>query len=140
MFLKAGDDLAAHSGVVVASFNCASVHSARFACMATGDVQAKVGLQFQFEDGTKAQVSQGEGHVFLHLPEKNEKNQSKEKEATLEQQEVSSRNQMRTRPFVSHSEPPAIGAGFHLQFLFFINATKTDERRVQIEHFSGGRS
>lgn len=42
------------------------------------DVHAKVGLQFQFEDGTKAQVSQGEGHVFLHLPEKNEKNQSKE--------------------------------------------------------------
>lgn len=70
------------------------------------DVHAKVGLQFRFEDGTKAQVSQGEGHVFLHLPEKNEKNQSKEKEATLEQQKVSSRNQMRTRPFVSHSEPP----------------------------------
>lgn len=44
-----------------------------------------VGLQFQFKDGTKAQVSQGERHVFLHLPEKNEKNESKEKEATLEQ-------------------------------------------------------
>lgn len=80
MFLKAGDDLAAHSGVVVASFNCASVHSARFACMATGDVHAKVGLQFQFEDGTKAQVSQGEGQVcFSTCPRKMRKMKAKRK-------------------------------------------------------------